>query len=901
MRFRPRMTALAMLMPAVVSVHAQSAAAPAPNPQLEKVEITGSMIKRTDKETPAPVTVLTRQDIERSGATSVEQLLRTVSAISGDGQQDLSSGNGWAAGTSSISMRGLGSAATLTLLNGRRLAPAAAIDPNTGQGTIFNVSSIPLSAVERVEVLKDGASALYGSDALAGVVNIILKRDYTGQAVEVSAAQRGDGLFKTRNGNLSFGRGNAATDGYNFFGVLDVSQRDPVRITDDLSLADQNTLGSLFGRNTLNSTYSNPGNLYTYKNGATGSFKGMASNCPTQDQFTSTTNVTTCRYGTYGKDMFYVSDQKRVSGLLHGTLNLDNGAEITAELLASRTRSRYDSSSSTVGEVSTTWGDAAGNSVTYAGLVLPGNHPDNPTSAATAANPVFGYTAPTALGLRYRFTDIPRYTLNTTDNLRLVLSSQFEWKGWDWDVGFLHHWQDKSEDRYGFISASALNAAVANQTYRFGGTNSAEVLSALSPKLNNSGTAQTTSLDLRGSRELMQLRGGPMMLGVGGELRRESFKVSADEHIASGDIIGLGISEANGSRTVAAAYAELQAPLLKNLETQTAARVEHYNDFGSAVTGKVGAKYKVVDSLALRATYANGFRAPSLSQITQSTVFAFTTVQDPVLCKVYDSNNTNCAQSVSSVIASNAKLKPEQSNSLTVGLIFSPADWMELTLDAYHITVRNVVDRLSAQSVVDRAAEFPGAVIRNSEGEITQVIRQYRNMSRKETSGVEWETRFKWRPAAGHDLRFTFSGTRVLSQKEQTEAGSEVLDYVGYYGTPALKINAALNYSYGDWSTGLAARFQGGFKSYDPDSTCSATATAAGRYDLCSMGSMTTTDWSLSYTGFKNWKLSGVVNNLFNKAPPTDVASSSYYSVGYNPSLYDIRGRVFNLRARYEF
>ncbi|MBB3197048.1 TonB-dependent receptor plug domain-containing protein [Roseateles terrae] len=900
MRLRTRMTAVAMLMPVVASVYAQNAA-PAANQQLEKVEITGSMIKRTDKETPAPVTVLTQQDIQRSGATTVEQLLRTVSAVSGDGQQDLSSGNGWAAGTSSIALRGMGSSGTLTLLNGRRMAPAAAIDPNTGQGTIFNVSSIPLSAVERVEILKDGASALYGSDALAGVVNIILKRDYTGQAIEVSAAQRGDGLFKTRSGNVAFGRGNVATDGFNIFGMLDVSQRDPVAITEDLNLADHNTLGPLFLRDTLNSTYSNPGNFYTYKNGATGTFKGMAANCPTSSQFTTTAGVTTCRYGTYGQDLTYVSDQKRVSGLLKGTLNLDSGAQISAELLASQTRSRYNSSSSTVGEVSTTWGDAAGNSVTYGGLVLPGNHPDNPTSAATATNPVFGYTAPTALGLRYRFTDIPRYTENTTNNVRLVLSSQFEWKGWDLDVGLLHHWQDKSEDRAGFISVSALNAAVANQTYRFGGTNSAEVLSALSPKLNNGGTAQTTSLDARGSRELMQLAGGPLMLGVGGELRRESFKVSADDKISAGDIIGLGISQANGSRNVAAAYAELQAPLLKKLETQAAARVEHYNDFGSAFTGKLGAKYKVVDSLALRATYANGFRAPSLSQITQSTVFAFTTVQDPVLCPVVSSTNTNCTQSVSSVIASNSHLKPEQSNSLTVGLIFNPTDWMEMTLDTYHIIVRNVVDRLSAQDVVDRAAEFPGAVIRNSEGEITQVIRQYRNMSRKSTSGVDWETRFKWRPAAGHDVRFSFSGTRVLSQKEQTEAGQDVYDYVGYYGTPALKLNAALNYAYGDWSTGVAVRFQGGFKSYDPDSVCSSTATAAQRYDLCTMGSMTTTDWSLSYTGFKNWTLSGVVNNVFDKAPPTDVASSTYYSVGYNPSLYDIRGRVFNLRARYEF
>ncbi|SEK54353.1 iron complex outermembrane recepter protein [Roseateles sp. YR242] len=899
MRLRRRATALAMLVP-MVPLYAQTASTEADSQKLERVEITGSMIKRTDKETPAPVAIITRQDIERSGATSVEQLLRMNTSVTGDGQQDLSSGNGWASGTSSISLRGMGSAATLTLLNGRRMAPAAAIDPNTGQGTMFNVSSIPLSAIERVEILKDGASSLYGSDALAGVINIILRRDYTGQAVEVSASQRGDGLFKTTSGNVAWGRGDLAKDGFNIFGVLDLYQRDAVAITEKLDLVDQDTLGSLFTRNTLNSNYSSPGNFYTYRNGLAGTFKGMGNDCPTDSQYTSGTS-TYCRYASYGKDLYYVNGQKRASGLLRGSMNLDNGAQITAELLASRTESRYNSASATISEATTTWGDAAGNSVSYSGLVLPADHPDNPTSVATAANPVFGYTAPTALGLRYRFTDIPRYTVNTTDNLRLVVGAQFEWGGWDWDAGFLHHWQDKTEDRYGFISVSGLTAAIADQSYRFGGTNSASVIASVSPKLQNTGTATTTSVDLRGSRQVGTLSGGAVMLGVGTELRYESFKVGADDRIGSGDIIGLGISQANGSRTAAAAFAELQAPLLKDLETQTGVRIENYNDFGSALTGKVGAKYKVAQSLAVRATYSNGFRAPSLSQISPSKVFAFTTVQDPSLCPVVSSSNTHCTESISSVISANSDLKPEQSNSLTAGLIFNPTSWLDMTLDGYSITRRNVVDRLSAQEVVDRESEFPGAVIRNADGQITQVIRQYRNMSRNSATGVEWDSNLRWRVAEGHDLRFTFTGTRVLSQKEQTEAGGEDVEKKGYYGVPLLRMTTSVNWAHGPWNANLRVNYTGKMKSYDAGGTCSVTATTAGRYDLCQLSAFTTVNLSGSYSGFAGWKLTGIITNLFDKAPPTDVYSSSYYSVGYNPSLYDVRGRVFTVTARKDF
>ncbi len=900
---RPHLISLAVVALSA-QVHAQTNTATSDG-KLERVEITGSMIKRLDAESPAPVSVISREEILRSGANSVEELLRGSSAVGPGGQQDLSSGNGWAGGTGSVSLRGMGSAATLTLINGRRLAPAAVVDPNTGQSTIFNVNAIPMSAIDHIEILKDGASSLYGSDAIAGVVNIILRRDYQGRNLSVSASQRSDGLFKTQTVNGMWGFGDQAKDGFNVMAGLDIYRRDAVSIVENPNLVDQSTYGSLYSRLALSSTYSNPGNFYTYKNGSTGSFMGQNSGCATENQVavSSSNAALACKYVTYGENYFYVGKQDRTGGLLRATLDLPKGATLTGELLASRSQSTYYSNPATIGETSTTWGDSKGNSITYKGLVLPGTHADNPTKNATSTNPVFGYTAPTALGLRYRFTDIPRYQLETADNIRAVLNAEFEWKGWDWNAGLLHHWQRNVQERHGMISVSALNAAVADGSYHFGGTNTADVLAALSPTVERKGSAQTTALDLRGSRELFKLDGGMAMLGVGSELRSERFTLSADSRVAAGDIYGLGISEADGSRRVAAAYAELQAPLVKDLETQAALRVENYSDFGTALTGKLGTKYKLAPNAAVRATLSNGFRAPSLSQITKSSVFAFTTVQDKVLCPVYSSSNENCAISISSVIQANPDLKPEKSTTATAGLMFSPVSGTDAMLDFFFIERRNEVDRLSAQSVVNREAEFSTKVIRASTtdgtvGRITQVIRQYRNMSLTQTSGLDFELTQSLSLAAGHKLKLSAGGTRTFKYVSQTEAGTAKYDSIGYYERPRIKSFVSANYNWADWSGTLRFNYLGTMKSYSYGYSCDSTATAAGRTDLCTLPEYITADLSVVYTGVRGLRLSAMIKNLADKRPPTDV---NYYDTGYNPGLYDVKGRYFTLSASYDF
>jgi iron complex outermembrane receptor protein len=912
MNAKPHLIALAVL---ALGAQAQAqTAAPDAGTKLDRVEITGSMIKRTDKETPTPVSVITREDIDRSGATTVDELLRMDPSVGAGGLDDLSSGNGFAAGTASISMRGMGSAATLVLINGRRIAPAAVVDVNSGQSTIFNVNSIPMSAIKRIEILKSGASSLYGSDALAGVVNIILRDDYQGRLLEFNAKQRGDGLFKTHTVTGVFGFGDVATNGYNVIAGVELFKRDAVGIAEAPNLAQGELLTQLYNRMVPSSTSSWPGNLYTYNNGSSGSFRGMLSpDCPTTAPYSGTVSTPRCLWDSDRFDQ-YTGGQDRASAFLRASWAPNANSLLTAELMASRTRNQYDDSPTSRTESLTTWGDSQGNSIQFKGLALPANHPQNPTRLASTANPVLlpntnggtaRFTTPTVLGLRYRFADLPYDRETQADNMRLVVSGSTTYGAWDLDGGLLVHRQKNSSQLNGRLSLSGLNQVLADGSYVFGGENSAAVRGILSPSITDRGSSGTSSLDLRGSREVGRLAGGVAMLGLGGEFRHEGFEVNADPITASGDIIGRGIGEARGSRNVAAAYAELQLPFVKGLETQAAVRAERYTDFGSAITAKLAGKYKVNSSLALRGTWANGFRAPSLSQVTKSAVFAFSSgYRDPKLCPVVSSGNTDCSLSLSTVSLSNPNLKAEKSDSYTVGMLFEPTKTTDVVLDYWYIERRGEVDRLSAQDVLNREDEFPGAVMRlepttpGELGRVYQVRRPYLNLAKSKTSGVDFEVSQRIPLAQYGQLRLSLKGTHNIERKEQVEEGREFIDAIGFYKAPRNKGSLGARWSLAAWSTSLTYNFQSGVQTFYNGYSCDSTLISAGREDLCRINGWNTVDASVSYKGFSGMRLSLSVRNLADKRPPLDPNQTTS---GYSSSISNIYGRYFSVSGSYEF
>jgi iron complex outermembrane recepter protein len=222
--------------------------------------------------------------------------------------------------------------------------------------------------------------------------------------------------------------------------------------------------------------------------------------------------------------------------------------------------------------------------------------------------------------------------------------------------------------------------------------NSAALYAALSPKISNNAISRTEQIDLKGTRELMQLEGGPLGLALGGEFRRESIKLEPTSGTDKGNIIGLGYSAYDGTRNVTAVFAEIAAPITKQLELSGAVRGDHYSDVGNSFTPKVGVKFTPLKEFALRATYAEGFRAPSSAENGKGGLAAFSTAADPIRCAL--GVTSACSPGAIAIITSpNPALKPEKSKSYTLGLIFDPLPNTSVSLDAWEINRKNEINQ----------------------------------------------------------------------------------------------------------------------------------------------------------------------------------------------------------------
>ncbi|MCE2722818.1 MAG: TonB-dependent receptor plug domain-containing protein [Burkholderiales bacterium] len=742
-----------------IGVNAQTTPAPA---KVEKFEVTGSLIKRTDAETPSLVQVITAEDIKNSGYATVEELLRSLGAVDASSVQD-GAASGFVGGLATISLRGFGSQGTLILINGRRIAPVAAVDVNFGRGSLLSVNTIPREAIERIEILKDGASALYGSDAMAGVINYILKKDYKGAEASVSYGANDQGVGVTKSASITFGFGDIATQRFNVFGGIQVSRRDPVMHSE---LKDRGNLdlyneylrvnGSL-ARFTADSVASNVASYYRVPASIAGStvidgrtvannsvfganYLGTFAGCPPEltvgqgvptrlSNFAATTaslRVGQCRFNLDNADEA-IGKQNRESATVRANFALSNELTAYADVMLARTtttekavpRTLTTGLVSSANPVATTWPLLSGVFLSQNALILPVGHPDNPTNGTATAQPV---------QLIYRFSDLPLNDINELKTLRVTSGVQGSIGAWDIDTAVLYSRQDNSRVQEARLRKSLLDRSLAAGTYRFTQPNTAAGLASVASDAVNEGKATVAALDIRGSRELWSMAGGKAAVAVGAEARRETLSSVPSDIYKTGDFIGLVANGAEGSRSSQAGFAELRLPVAKTLEVQTALRFEKYSDFGNSTTGKLGFKWDAVPGgVALRGTAATGFRAPSISQIGDSFLLSFNNSQER---RVFDSlrcNSSNPAAPVSradppvardcnvtnftavpagtatpgnlpTIIAANRNLKPEKSNSYTFGTILQPFKNVDLAIDFWRF-IRN--DEVRVQRGID--------------------------------------------------------------------------------------------------------------------------------------------------------------------------------------------------------
>ena len=783
-----------------------------------------------------------------------------------------------------------------------------------------------MEAVERIEVLRDGASSIYGSDAIAGVVNIILRQDFTGTVAKASFGRSRYGDGDQKRASVTMGFGNLASDGFNYFFNIEAFKADQVFDKDrdrdwigkgDLrpwgySAADSQFLQG--GVSITGSRRSSPvGNAST--TGSSGSFQSLLGNCAQFSKITPQDPGGGCLWDTGSFRSMLPSDETyNLFG--RGTFQLSPTLQAYGE--ASYVNKKTESQTSP-SNVSGTWGFPGGvvNATSGPGAVqLGGAHPQNPFPG-------------TAAFLRYAAFDVgPRISNSDNDFTRFVVGLKGKGFGWDYDTALLHSETDFTQVRHNYLRYSAVkdflagtNVSGLNPTLAFwrigtdAGLNSPSVYSAISPTIQATAKTKMEILDLKASRELMPLPGGPLSVAVGGEFRHEEAKLTPQTFTDQGDIIGLGFSAFDGKKDVKAAYAEVLAPVHKTVELSAAVRQDKYPNISAATTPKIGAKWTPVKQFALRGTYSEGFRAPNIPESSAGGLAAFTNVRDPVRCPngvggpfPPGASAADCNIQIGIITTGNPNLKPEKSKGTTVGIVWDPFPTTSLALDFWRIKRTNEINQMTAA----RAVAGGGTVIRDSNtGTLLAVSAPYLNSAFTTTNGVDLDFRQGLNLADYGKLTFEVRWTHINSQKRIDPDGT-TLEFAGTHdncdvtncmGTPKDRINASLTWDVGDWRWAALLNYRGSIKNVafgDYTACASAFADGTDAPPGCKLKAFYTVDLSSRWRVHKNMEIFGSIQNLFDKVAPLDPLT--YGAISYNPlDISGAIGRFYNIGLRYQF
>ena len=887
--------------------------------QLERVEVTGSNIKRLAAETASPVQVYNRDEIRRTGGNTVRQVLDTITSTSSNELRDDGNNSSFASGATGVSMRGLGKGATLVLLNGRRVANYGLADG--AKDTFVNVDSIPSDVVERIEILKDGASAIYGSDAMAGVINIITRRNYNGIGASASyVLNEHPGVGDQKTASIVAGYGDLEKDRFNVFANIEAYRRE------GYTVADVKDSYAEWHKRIVNPAFGDP---------SVTSFPGNLRNPTTNARVpvAGCTNIVGGACVTDLNGLNPVSDPAhRVNVFTAGRFKVNEDIQAFAEVSYSKTTTEYYNLPMTISSGATSrW---------YDGFNKVAQSVPNPRLAV--GNPANPFSVP--VGIDYRFMDDPSifgYD-NDASQYRALLGVQGTFRGFDWEVagGRVGAKADKLS-RWG---SRDLFAAVASGEYKIGGPNSKELLDKYFPVQGSNGKNHQNWVDAKVSGEIMQLPGGPLAFAFGAEHREEAVSIISTDNVLKAQIVGRGSVLIDGDRKLEATFLELNAPVLKGLELNGALRWDKATGFDGRVSPKLGIRYEVLPQLLLRGTVAGGFRAPNIPEtLGQVGVTGFfNNTVDPKRCETATqlrnilqtgtaadrsdataAFNSGCLASVPAMISANPNLKPETSKSFTLGFVFEPIKNASIAVDYFKIERKNeissrdpsyVLERegqpgyesmisrgaLTAQEQawVDRAKQLsPGSNVAWSAGQITSLLLQYENFGKTETSGVDID--IKGRVASGSfgTLNLGVAATYALTYKPwDIDANTWRPNQVGLYQNPRLKAVFSAYWNKGDWTTGLRFNYTSKTALNFDETDEAAWGEAACRSRLnpgslnCFIDEDIRTDFSLSYTGIKNLRLSLNINNLTGDQRPVNLRGG-----------YSIRPRAYKFGASYDF
>ena len=883
----------------VVSYGLMLSNAHADDAKVERVEVTGSSIKGVAAQSASPITIIKTEELAKMGITTASEAL---SRVSGNQSQFTASSAVGQSGTigASADMRGLGSNKTLVLLNGRRL-------PNSPfEGSSVDLNIIPIAALDRIEILRDGASAIYGTDAIGGVINFITKKSYQGLTTtfEGSLPTRSGGGSQTRF-NITGGYGDLNQDGYNLFGIADFHQQQPLNAADRSFTSAGGIRPDLGMFQTSGSGY--PANFYDPGAGPkddSGKALGLSGNPYAAAGCVSPHSIPqggACRYN-YASVLGIVPQTKQTALLGKGTLKIDDNNQVGIEYLHAETQSMVY--------------QAANPFASGEGFFLPSTSKYYPGNGIT---PAFPGLSGQDLTLGYRSELAGRRqdeTLNKAD--RLLFSAEGNDFGWDYKTGVsLTRSTQLQRLVEGFLNDDLVRGALENGTLNPFGPQAAgdegiySQLALRGPYLDAKAT--TAAVDFTASREIAQLPAGGVGLAVGTSWRHENsaFNVYHDVANLSSGTGYAGSQSIAGHREVSAVFTELQVPILKSLEAQFALRYDNYSDVGSTTNPKVAFRWQPLKELMFRTSYSTGFRAPSLYELNQppTRVETGSSQSDPILCPggvVAPSGipSRDCNQQMFKLKGGSKDLQPEKSRSFTVGTVVEPMKDLTLSVDYWNILLKNQITQMSESLIFGDGNKYAADFVRNPDGSLNYILNPNLNLGNVRTSGIDLGFGWKLPETAWGRFGLTLDGTYVNQYDYQIEQGGEYISNLGKYGAGVKGFNggggaifrwrhtAGINWSLASWSAAFQQTFQSGYLDQN--------TSADSGYDNHHVGSYTIYNLSGTYSGIKNLTLTLGIKNLFNKNPPASNTTDNY-QFGYDPRYADPLGRVLFLRGTYKF
>lgn len=797
-------------------------------PLVEKVEVIGTRIKRIATEGPSAVQNIGKEKMENSANLSVSDSLRDANTAT-FGVTRESSGSS-AAATTNIGLRGLGSTRTLVLLNGHRLPK----DPST---EAVDLNLIPQSAIERIEILKDGASALYGSDALGGVINIVTKKGFVGNEITSKYAtpeKKGGGSL-----DLSLLSGSSSEK------------------SDMISVLNFTRTEKIFGkdRETTKQGLSSIGSSAAYRDaGGTWHVDPLGTCPPDLVKPDASGNGDRC-YFRYNEIATTRPLVNQISFLTDYNYRIDSDLKF------------YNRNLVVFKDIQWNFAPAPGSFATPAGTA----------------------TVPGARRVAYRFMEAGnRDNKDSERNYSTLLGLKGNITDtWEWDLsaGFSRIFRENLGVN-GYLDSTVIDSLIQNGTFDpFKPAGSRGDLSSAMAQVYQQSDSSLFTTDLVLNGEVGQLTAGPIGAAVGLSVMNEQLDQKVDNKSASGNIIGTAGSNDQGSRDVTSAFAEFSMPVHSDLEINLAGRVDKYSDFGTTFNPKLSAKYSVNSATLLRASVGTGFKAPTLSELYGAKSDGFETFIDRKACAV---NAAACEATQYEVIGGgNKDLKEEKAFTTGAGIVYEPSSEFSLSADLWYTKLSNVVG-IDYEDMTKVEKNNPAAVaqrgvtvVRDSNGIIESVTAPNLNLQEEEISGLDVAGELELvKSLWGHRLGLEDDLSYLFSFNKEGFPGAGKRNVIGEWGFPG-------------WRNSISLALKNDTSLYQITMRTIPSQNVIDSEKAEKIKALNEFDIAASYKFTKSSHLTAGVKNVLNTDQPADLNGGAGGAAVVNGDLYDINGRKF--------